>query len=275
MRFAVLIRGVVLLLLLPAWSSLAGASSLGSTPLQRSSGPQELLGLLSPAPPADPTKPPPTRRCPDPPCFDPSAGRTPPAFLRWVGSDVAAFWRKRVEDVPYRWQPAQEIIVQHGQAARSNCLGVVKASNGPFYCARDHPTKVFLPADAIRSFVLRTPTWGKWRKKDFALAYVVAHEWGHHLQDVLGILRNSHLKSIQIELQADCLAGVWSHSTWARGLLQPGDIPEAIRLARLAGDTPGTPKNDPSAHGSPSQRAAWFKRGYNSGKSARCIVPSP
>jgi predicted metalloprotease len=120
--------------------------------------------------------------------------------------------------------------------------------------------------------VLRARTWSHWRKKDFALAYVVAHEWGHHLQNVLGILRKSKLKSIQIELQADCLAGVWSYSTWARGLLEPGDILKAIRLARLVGDAPGIPNNDPNAHGSPSQRVAWFKRGYRSGKSAKCVV---
>jgi predicted metalloprotease len=167
------------------------------------------------------------------------------------------------------------VTVEHGKFAHSKCVGLVTGSTGPFYCARDRPTKVFLPADSIQALVLRSHSWRRWRKKDFAIAYLVAHEWGHHLQDVLGILRNSHLKSIQIELQADCLAGVWSHSTWARGLLQPGDIPEAIKLAHLAGDAPGTPKNDPQAHGSPQQRAAWFMRGYKSGKAARCIVPAP
>ena len=195
--------------------------------------------------------------------------------MQWVGNDVARFWKRRVEALPYRWTPAHEVVVPHGKAARSKCVGVVSSSYGPFYCTFDRPSKIYLPADSIQALVLRSQSWRHWRKKDFAFAYLVAHEWGHHLQDVLGILRHSHLKSIQIELQADCLAGVWSHSTWARGLLQPGDIPEAIKLAHLAGDAPGTPKNDPQAHGSPRQRAAWFKRGYTSGKPGLCIVPSP
>jgi predicted metalloprotease len=264
----VLIRRAGLLMLLLVLLGTGGAGATGS-------GPQSLLGQLNPGPPADPTKPPPSRPCPDPPCFDPSAGRTAPAFMHWVGNDVARFWRNRVRDVPYPWQPAREVIIKHGGSTRSNCVGLVTSSDGPFYCARDRPGKVFLPSDSIQALVLRSHSWRRWRKKDFAIAYIVAHEWGHHLQDVLGILRNSHLKSIQIELQADCLAGVWSHSTWARGLLEPGDIPEAIKLAPLAGDARGTPKNDPQAHGSPRQRAAWFMRGYRSGKAGQCIVPAP
>jgi predicted metalloprotease len=239
------------------------------------SGSQDPLNRFEPGAPADPNKPPPTRRCPDPPCFDPSTGRTPPAFLEWVGDDVGSFWRKRVVDVSYRWRSAGEIVVKHGRTAHSECGGLVKATFGPFYCAGDRPPKVFLPLDSLRKTILRAPTWRRWKKKDFAFAYVVAHEWGHHLQNVLGILRKSHLKSIQIELQADCLAGVWSYSTWARDLLEAGDIAEAVRLARLVGDAPGTPKNDPYAHGSAKQRAAWFKRGYQSGRAAKCVVPAP
>jgi predicted metalloprotease len=238
-------------------------------------GPQQGLSRLSPGAPADPNKPPPTRPCPDPPCFEPSAGRTPAAFLNWVGDDVGSYWRKRLGAASLRWHAGREVVVRHGKTARSACGGEITASMGPFYCAKDTPPALFLPVDGLRGLVLRTPNWRHWKKKDFAFAYVVAHEWGHHLQNVLGILHKSHLKSIQIELQADCLAGVWSYSTWARDLLEPGDIPKAVRLARLAGDTPGTPKNDPTAHGTAAQRAGWFKRGYESGTAAKCVVPAP
>ena len=114
---------------------------------------------------------------------------------------------------------------------------------------------------------------------NFALAYVVAHEWAHHLQHVLlDVIDNDpaqELKSIQIELQADCLAGVWAYSTWARELLEPGDIEKAIKLAELLGDRPGTSANDPSAHGSAAPRVSWFNRGYLTGKGKNCIVPAP
>src|SRR5436190_11108164 len=131
-RYAGVIRTAVsAAALLLCCSSLAAAGA--------SSGPQNRLAGLSPGPPADPSKPPPSRPCPDPPCFDPSAGRTAPAFMQWVGNDVARFWKRRVEALPYRWTPAHEVVVPHGKAARSKCVGVVSSSYGPFYCTFDRP----------------------------------------------------------------------------------------------------------------------------------------
>ena len=78
---------------------------------------------------------------------------------------------------------------------------------------------------------------------------------------------------MKIELQADCLAGVWAYSTWARSLLAAGDVKEAVELARLVGDAPGSPKNDRNAHGTSAERETWFNRGYDTGKASNCIVP--
>lgn len=256
---------LVALLLLATGLAFAGATS----------GRQPILNRMSDAPPADPDKPPPTRPCPDPPCFDPSAGRTPANYLNWVGDDAAAFWRKRVEDLPlpYRWVRGRQVVVQPGRQYRSACYrDRVTSKTRLSYCQKDTPPTIFLPLDSARTVVLRRKSWQGWRRKDFALAYVVAHEWAHHLQRVLSLLQDRELRSMRIELQADCLAGVWAHSTWARGLLNAGDVREAVALARLVGDAPGSPKNDPNAHGTAAQRESWFKRGYDTGKAASCIV---
>lgn len=261
--------GVALVVALGWSAAAAGRSGAAGDPQER------LLGV-APAAPADPAKPPPTRPCPEPPCFDPADGRTPTAFLAWVGRDVAGFWEEQASGVPVSWSRGRQIVVARGRTARTRCTRrPVTSNDGPFYCSRDRPRTVFVPAETLRTKVLRTRTWTGWRRHDFALAYVVAHEWAHHLQDVMQILHRSSLKSIQIELQADCLSGVWAHEVWARELLEPGDITEALRLARLAGDAPGTPKNDPRAHGSATERVKWFRRGYDSGEAARCIVRSP
>jgi predicted metalloprotease len=235
---------------------------------------QPILARLSDAPPADPNRPPPTRPCPDPPCFDPSFGRTPTAFLNWVGRDVAAFWRKRVEQLPlpYRWVRGRQLVVAPRGKHRSECYSRVTPKTPLSYCAKDKPPTVLLGLDSARVIVLRQKTWQGWRRKDFALAYVVAHEWGHHLQKVLNLLLDRELRSMKIELQADCLAGVWGHSTWARNLLAAGDVREALELARLVGDAPGSPKNDRRAHGTATERETWFNRGYETGKASNCIV---
>jgi hypothetical protein len=121
--------------------------------------------------------------------------------------------------------------------------------------------------------ILRQRTWDNWRRRgDFALAYVVAHEWAHHAQKVLNLLQDRELRAVKIELQADCLAGYWAHSVWARELLDADDIRQAVALARLYGDAPGSPKNNPRAHGTADERERWFSRGYVNGDASHCVV---
>jgi predicted metalloprotease len=194
--------------------------------------------------------------------------------LNWVGRDVSDFWRKRVSAIPtQRWLRGRQLVVTAGQKHRSACYRKGVNSKTPLsYCANDKVPTVFLPLDYARAVVLRQKTWNRWRRKDFALAYVVAHEWGHHLQKVLNLLQDRELRAMKIELQADCLAGYWAYSVWARDLLDHDDIREAVALARLVGDAPGSPKNDPKAHGSASLREAWFNHGYANGDASRCIV---
>jgi predicted metalloprotease len=105
---------------------------------------------------------------------------------------------------------------------------------------------------------------------DFAVATILAHEAGHHVQNLSGILGKTSTLNIQRELQADCLAGVWGHSVYREGLLQPGDVEEAIQAMDDAADLPGTPQNAPRAHGSPTQRTDSFFTGYRSGRASQC-----
>jgi predicted metalloprotease len=104
---------------------------------------------------------------------------------------------------------------------------------------------------------------------DFAVAYIMAHEVAHHVQWQLGY-HDLGLYSIQVELQADCFAGVWANSTYHRNMLDTGDIEEAMLLATYIADPPGTPSDDPQAHGSAEQRQGWFMQGYNTGDPNQC-----
>jgi predicted metalloprotease len=122
---------------------------------------------------------------------------------------------------------------------------------------------------------------------DFAQAYVLAHELGHHVQHLLGIdaqarrleevaPQSANAVSVRLELQADCFAGIWAHSTEQRRLLQQGDIDEALNAAAAVGDdriqraTTGHVNAETFTHGSSAQRSAWFKRGYTNGRIEAC-----
>jgi hypothetical protein len=113
------------------------------------------------------------------------------------------------------------------------------------------------------------------RERDFAFSLIVAHEWAHHVQKLLGLYqKNPPTPTIRLELQADCLAGVWAFSAWERSLLEKGDIQEGLRIASYVGDLPGTPPGDPDAHGTPKQRMLWFMRGYVGGNGSSCDTGS-
>ena len=164
---------------------------------------------------------------------------------------------------------------------RSAC-GNASAQTGPFYCPSDQD--VYLDTAFFRTMQQQLGAGG-----DFAAAYVIAHEVGHHVQDELGILgqtnsmrarmseADSNALSVRIELQADCYAGIWAQGTQAmNGTLEPGDIDEAMNAAAQIGDD-ALQRNagqavspDNFTHGTSAQRQRWFMRGYQSGNMTDC-----
>lgn len=164
---------------------------------------------------------------------------------------------------------------------RSAC-GTGMAAMGPFYCPADE--KVYIDLDFYRELKNRFRAPG-----DFAQAYVVAHEVGHHVQKLLGIAdkveaakrqvgqKTGNALQVRMELQADCFAGVWAHQMQAdKGLIEPGDIDEALKAASAIGDdriqrqTQGYVVPDSFTHGSSEQRVRWFRRGYENGNLQVC-----
>ena len=158
---------------------------------------------------------------------------------------------------------------------RSGC-GVAGASVGPFYCSNDQ--KVYIDLSFYRELKTRFKAPG-----DFAQAYVIAHEIGHHIQNLLGTMdkvnsarggmrkESANQLSVRLELQADFLAGVWAHFAQVRGIVQEGDIDEALRAASAIGDdriqrqTQGYVVPDSFTHGTSEQRIRWFRKGYDTG----------
>jgi len=153
---------------------------------------------------------------------------------------------------------------------------------GPFYCPLDQ--KVYLDLAFFRELERRFAAPG-----DFAQAYVIAHEVGHHVQNQLGIAdrvqslrqrvgeREANALSVRMELQADCLAGVWAHNAnKQRKLLEPGDVEEGLRAAAAIGDdtiqrrSQGRVVPESWTHGSSEQRVRWFRRGMESGSMNEC-----
>jgi uncharacterized protein len=172
-------------------------------------------------------------------------------------------------------------LVLYSGATQSAC-GFAQAAVGPFYCPGDH--KVYLDLAFFRDMQRKLGAPG-----DFARAYVIAHEVGHHVQTLLGITaradasrRNadratSNALSVRLELQADCLAGVWAHQAdGARHILEPGDIEQGLNAASAVGDdrlqqrARGYVVPESFTHGSSAQRVRWFKRGFDSGKLQQC-----
>ena len=166
-------------------------------------------------------------------------------------------------------------------AVQSAC-GFAQAAVGPFYCPADH--KVYIDLSFYRDLRERFHAPG-----EFAEAYVIAHEVGHHVQNLLGISNKVHAAqqrgseqqanalSVRLELQADCLAGVWAyHADRARHILEAGDIESGLNAASQIGDdrlqmqARGYVSPDSFTHGSSEQRVRWFKRGLDSGNTKSC-----
>ena len=199
-------------------------------------------------------------------------------FLKGVFNDIQAMWKSDFAAGGIAYSPAQIVIFQ---SYVSTACGNETSDTGPFYCPGDH--SVYLD---LSFFTAMEARYGL--KGDFAEAYVVAHEMGHHIQNLVGI--SSRVASLQaanpsaknslgvaLELQADCLAGVWAHSTYTRNLLEPGDIEEALNAAEIVGDdflahASGSTTVDPDSwtHGSSAQRQQWFTTGFDSGNADAC-----
>jgi predicted metalloprotease len=198
-------------------------------------------------------------------------------FVTFVVNDVQKVWADKLQSMGKTYRPAHLVLFTQG--IRTGC-GDATSEVGPFYCPADG--KVYIDLSFYRELVRRFGAPG-----DFAQAYVIAHEYGHHIQDLLGIeaevrrTQESHpgernSLSVRLELQADCFAGIWAHSTEERNLLEAGDVDEALGAAAAVGDdriqkqAGGRVNPETWTHGSAAQRSAWFKRGFSRGNFADC-----
>lgn len=194
-------------------------------------------------------------------------------FVTFVLDDVQSTWDATVPN----YHHAHLVLFRDG--IESAC-GLAQTASGPFYCPEDE--KVYLDLSFFDELRQRFHASG-----DFAQAYVIAHEVGHHVQKLLGIEPKVHQLmendpdharqySVRLELQADCFAGIWAHSTQQRKLLEKGDIDEALNAAAAVGDDriqrmSGRAVNPETfTHGSAQERSSWFRRGYDTGSIDRC-----
>jgi len=177
-------------------------------------------------------------------------------------------------------QYRQPKLVLYTGAVRSAC-GMGQAAMGPFYCPNDE--KLYIDLAFYRDLKERFRAPG-----DFAQAYVIAHEVGHHVQNQLGVMEKLHSlqgrvskqefnrASVRVELQADCFAGVWGHHAGNAKLLDPGDVEEGLAAATAIGDDrlqkqqQGYVVPESFTHGSSAQRVSWFRRGLQSGRMEDC-----
>ncbi len=200
-------------------------------------------------------------------------------FMGYVLDDANSLWADTFQRSGKAYTPTK--LVLFDQATMSGC-GQASSATGPFYCPADQ--KVYLDLGFFQELTKRFGAKG-----DFAQAYVLAHEVGHHVQQQTGIegqvrqlqqqdpSRQNEL-SVKMELQADCLAGVWAQTVYQQGDLQAGDIDEALNAASAVGDDriqagAGMAVNPETwTHGSAAQRSQWFNTGYTSGDPAACTT---
>ncbi|HWI72347.1 MAG TPA: neutral zinc metallopeptidase [Baekduia sp.] len=200
------------------------------------------------------------------------------AFLRAVFDDVQAMWKADFREAGLTYRPERLTIFQ---SAVDTACGTQPAAVGPFYCPAD--AGVYLDT---RFFAALSAHVGV-EIGDFAQAYVIAHEVGHHVQVLTGVSQavaaadqqdpaGVNARSVRVELQADCLAGVWAHTAYRRGDLSEDDFRDALRAAAVIGDdfaqrrTTGTIKPEDWTHGSSAQRQHWLTTGFQEGQPAAC-----
>jgi predicted metalloprotease len=195
-------------------------------------------------------------------------------FARRVIGSAEDVWQPLLRERGVRFTPAT--FTAYDNATPTGC-GVGQTSAGPFYCPGD--AHIYLDLSFFNELSRRFGAPG-----EFARAYVIAHEYGHHIQNILGVmdrrggpLRGADSGSVRTELQADCYAGVWAyHANQQFAILQNGDVEGALRAASSVGDdtlqkeSQGTIVPDSFTHGSSAQRVRWFQRGLEGGRIEAC-----
>jgi hypothetical protein len=196
------------------------------------------------------------------------------SFVSFVLDDAQNVWQQQMGS---SYRPAKLVLFR--DAVQSAC-GFAESATGPFYCPGDE--KVYIDLGFYEELQQRFGAPG-----DFAQAYVLAHEIGHHVQNLLGTeaeVRRTRQEradlanemSVRLELQADCYAGVWAHSTGQRKLLEQGDVEEGLGAAAAVGDDRlqrmggGRVVPESFTHGSSEQRQQWFRRGLEAGRPDAC-----
>ncbi len=226
---------------------------------------------------------------------DPSAGQMPPAsgapvtsspaedsiveFANFMLNDTEETWRAVFAEGGKQYQDPKLVLFRDG--IESAC-GFAQAATGPFYCPGDK--KVYIDLGFFDELSKRFGAPG-----EFARAYVLAHEFGHHVQNLLGTERelrraqqanpeSANALSVAMELQADCFAGIWAASANKRNIIEPGDIDAGLKAAAAVGDDrlqrmgQGYVNPESFTHGSSAQRMQWFQRGYTEGKVSSCYT---
>ncbi|WP_237217684.1 KPN_02809 family neutral zinc metallopeptidase, partial [Falsiroseomonas oryziterrae] len=200
-------------------------------------------------------------------------------FVSRVLAETEDVWNPIFQSLGRRYQEPR--LVLYSGVVQSGC-GTAQAQVGPFYCPAD--SRVYIDLDFMAQLQRSLGASG-----DFAAAYIIAHEVGHHVQNQLGILdRVQQLKArateaqdnalqVRVELQADCLAGLWARRAHeARQILEQGDIEEGLNAAAAVGDdrlqrrARGTVQPESFTHGSSAQRVRWFRAGLESGRLEAC-----
>jgi hypothetical protein len=198
-------------------------------------------------------------------------------FVSFVLDDAQATWERLLQARGQSYEHAKLVLFR--DAIQSAC-GFAQTASGPFYCPGDE--KIYIDLGFYDELKQRFGAPG-----DFAQAYVLAHELGHHVQRLLGTeakVREAQQRSpddanqlsVALELQADCYAGVWGHETQQRNILDPGDVDEGLQAAAAVGDDRIQKMSGQSVtpeaftHGSSEQRASWFRRGFESGRPEDC-----
>jgi predicted metalloprotease len=199
-------------------------------------------------------------------------------FVSVVLADTEDTWHEQFRTLGSNYEEPKLVLFTGG--AESGC-GFAQSAMGPFYCPRDH--KVYLDLSFFQELADRFGAPG-----DFAGAYVIAHEVGHHVQNLMGIMdkvdtarggseTGADSSSVRLELQADCFAGLWARNAdRARHILEAGDIEEAMQAAAAVGDdrlqreAQGYAVPDSFTHGTSEQRVRWFKRGFDGGGVEAC-----